>query len=80
MAQQKLKTGYLLLSADNVSTDISFRAYENYANAYDDMKSAFQNAKKQMGKCKAEISDYSACVHAEGSSDRHYWNIKKITV
>lgn len=80
MAQQKLKTGYLLLSADNVSTDIGFRAYENYANAYDDMESAFQNVKKQMGKCEAEISDYGACVRAESSNDMYYWNIKKITV
>lgn len=80
MAQQELKTCYLLLGADSASTDISVRAYENYANAYDDMESDFKKLKKKTGTARAEINDYAASVFNPRNDITYYWNIKKITV
>ena len=76
------KTWWLLLSTDNISTDINVASYSSLEDAQADMKSEYEDMKKEMNSdgIESELSDMTAYIYSGGQNgDLRYWNIKEFT-
>lgn len=72
---------YLLLSADNIGTDIDVEIFNSKKEAKKAMESAFEAVKDDIGDgCETEFEKKSASVFDPITNNMFYWNVKKIEV
>lgn len=70
---------YLLLSADNCSSDIGVECFSSYEDAAAAMETAYKGIIDEYdGGVESEISDDGASVFS--MNDYYYWNVKKLEV
>ena len=71
---------YLLLTADNCSSDIGVECFSSYEDAAAAMETAYKETiDEYYGDVESDISDDGASVLCK-KNDYFYWNIKKIEV
>lgn len=70
---------YLLLTADNINTDITATPYHSYEEAFEAMMERYSSviADYEENCDEAHISDTGASVLTD-RNDFFYWNIKKL--
>ena len=68
---------YAVLCADNVSSDIQIRLYENRTEAYSRMKTEFNDLCNGNNAKNASITEDGASIQMQ-SGDYFYWNVKEL--
>lgn len=71
---------WALLSANNVSTDVSLEIYPSKEKAQHAMELSVECLREDFGdSADVEQEDESASVYNRSSNDMYYWNIEQIT-